>query len=67
MSARNENASPVVAGRGAEEVVKRGLDNAHDATHGPIIKRLIVGAALRGLLLAGFATWLINILGLRGA
>jgi hypothetical protein len=39
---------------------------ANCATHGAAIKRVIVWLAIRGLMPANLATWLINTLGLRG-
>lgn len=61
------NAPPVLAGRGAEGADPEEISEAHGRTHGrAAVKRVIVGAAVRGLLPAGIATWLIGVLGLRG-
>ncbi len=55
--------------RGTEEIADKGeVSGTHYATHwASVVKRLIVGAALRGLLPARVAQWLINALGLKGA
>lgn len=65
---RPDKTTPRAGGpRGAEEIADKGeVSGTHNATHCSIIaKRLIVGAALRGLLPARVATWLIGALGLR--
>lgn len=60
---RPENKTPRPSGaRGAS---KNNNLKFHDAMHGAaLIKRLIVAAAIRGLIPASWATWLINSLGL---
>lgn len=52
---------------GAEKAEQREISEANGRTHGrAAVKRLIVGAAVRGLLPARVATRLLNVLRLRG-
>ncbi len=54
-------------GVGGVKGSKAGSLGANHGMHGTLIKRLIVAVAMRGLLPASLAIWLINALRLRGA